>query len=202
MKIEPEPTKAKGSIEPTTEMLELLAGEKRTRPGFPSLPPGAATDTIVPEPTVRYHQPTDSLELNKDGPPAVFKRILDRQPSSPMEPPKKSRRQSTAMSATADIAEQKRSRISMKTSSAKAKAKGKGKGNAKSKKTKAATGGLCQWGKGKGKGKGKGNTNAQALFFTLTRTHIAIPFPPAPPHTPPPYPPNIPSKCTEDSYEI
>ena len=110
--------------------------------------------------------------------------MLDRQPSSPMEPPKKGRGQSTAMSAIADIAEQKRiakamagasaqpqalkkasvrkgvrRRISMKTSSAKAKAKGKkkAKGKAKSKKTKAATG---------GKGKGKGNTSAQAFFFT------------------------------------
>ena len=107
MKIEPQPTKAKGSIEPTTEKLELLSGEKGTRHGFPSLPPGAATDTIVPEPAVRYHQPTDSMELNKDGLPAVFKRIIDRQAPSPMEPPKKSRRQSIAMSATADIAEQK-----------------------------------------------------------------------------------------------
>ena len=113
MKIEPQPTKAKDpSIETTTEMVELLAGEKGTRHGFPSLPPGAATDTFVPEPAVRYHQPTDFIELNKDGLPAVFKKIIDRQPSSPMEPPKKSRRQSTAMSATADIAEQKRSRIS------------------------------------------------------------------------------------------
>ena len=112
MKIEPQPTKAKGSIEPTTEKLELLSGEKRTRHGFPSLPPGAATDTFVPEPAVRYHQPTDFFELNQDGLPALFKKIMDRRSSSPMEPPKKSRRQSTAMSATADIAEQKRSRIS------------------------------------------------------------------------------------------
>ena len=113
----------------------------------------------------RADQPADFIEVNEEGLLAIVKRMLDRQPSSPMESPKKCRRQSTAMSATADIAEPKRSRISMKTSSVQAKAKGKGKGNAEAKKTRAATGGICHWAKGKGKAKGKA-TPMHRLFVS------------------------------------
>ena len=66
MKIEPHPTKAKGSIEPTTELLELLSGEKGTRHGFPSLPAGDATNALFgPEPAARHG--ADFVDVDEEG---------------------------------------------------------------------------------------------------------------------------------------